>query len=123
MKNWSVGQQTFFRFVCSDGAYLELAVPQLPVRADGAQPLRDVRPVPSHRGPGGLSQPRPDRQVGPPQRCGIQSSDFFVCVRNFFYGSGAECLTFDTDTVICICCHILGILFPFSFFISVFPLF
>ena len=67
MKNWSVGQQTFFRFVCSDGAYLELAVPQLPVRADGAQPLRDVRPVPSHRGPGGLSQPRPDRQVGPPQ--------------------------------------------------------
>ena len=41
---------------------LELAVPAVHQRADGAQPLRDVRPVPPQRGHGRLRQPRPDRQ-------------------------------------------------------------
>jgi hypothetical protein len=53
--------QFIFLLDCPD---LELAVPELPVRADGSQPLRDVRPVPSHRGSRRLCQPGSDRQVG-----------------------------------------------------------
>ncbi|XP_066062619.1 coatomer subunit alpha [Chamaea fasciata] len=45
-----------------DHPRLELAVAHLRLRSDGTQPLRDVRPVPPRRGPGGVGQPGPDRQ-------------------------------------------------------------
>jgi hypothetical protein len=65
--------QFIFFLDCPD---LELAVPELPVRADGPQPLRDVRPVSSHRGSRRLSQPGSDRQV--PETC---------CVRKLYIRS------------------------------------
>ena len=41
----------------SDNSHLELAISQLRVRVDGAQPLRHVRTVPPVRGPHRLGLP------------------------------------------------------------------